>query len=226
MFDLVKRENIIFETLQEFLNRDLHFVLVGGYAVSAYKHRFSIDADLIIKKEDVKTFEEILKKKFFKTISKELDHVYASEYIRFETGEKPAASIDILINGIGSRTTQASFSIEKIEKYSKKRKVIGTEKEITALVPNREVLIALKLHSGRLTDFRDIVALCQNIDIELVMEFLKVGDRKILNQNIEKLLSLIEEKDFVNSFKGVFQEKQYKVDLSEVRKLKTLLIKL
>ena len=224
MFDLVKRENQIFNVLSEFINNKLRFVIVGGYAVSAYKHRFSIDADIIIKKEDLKKFEEILKKnKFNNSISKELEHIYASEFKRYETKEKPSASIDILINGIGSRTTNASFSLEQIEKHSKKRKIIGMEKEIIAIVPNKEIIIALKIHSGRLTDFRDIVALCQNIEIEIIKEYTKIGNKNILRENIKKLLELIEKKEFIDSFKGVFQEKKYNIDLNEVKKLKKLL---
>lgn len=224
MFDLVKRENEIFKILEEFIKNDLKFVIVGGYAVSSYKHRFSIDADIIIKNREKDKFEEILKKKnFVKTINKKLDHVYAPEYIRYETKEKPPVSIDILIDGIGSRTTNASFSMEQIEKYSKKRKIMGTEKEIITLVPDKEVLIALKIHSGRLTDFRDIVALCRNIDIGLIKKFLEVGDKNVLKENTKKLLSLIEERNFIDSFKGVFQEKKYNIDLNEVRKLKVVL---
>ena len=41
MYDLVKRENEILETLNDFLDNKLIFILVGGYAVSAFKHRFS-----------------------------------------------------------------------------------------------------------------------------------------------------------------------------------------
>lgn len=224
MFDLVKRENAIFHVLNDFINNNLRFVIVGGYAVSAYKHRFSIDADIIIKKEDLKKFEEILKKnKFNNSISKELEHVYASEFKRYETREKPAASIDILINGIGSRTSNASFSLEQLEKYSKKRKITGMEKEVTALVPDKEIIIALKIHSGRLTDFRDIVALCQNIDLEIIKEFTKIGNQEIIKDNIKNLLGLIEKKEFIDSFKGVFQEKKYDIDINEVKKLKELL---
>lgn len=224
MFNLVERENRIFEVLEEFAKNGLNPIIVGGYAVSAYKHRFSIDADIIIQNEDKEKFEELLKKKgFIKTISKKLEHVYAPEYMRYETKEKPPASIDLLIGGIGSRTTNASFSMEQIERHCKKRKIVGTEKEIAALVPDKEVLIALKIHAGRLTDFRDIVALCQGIDVGLVKEFVKFGDKKILRENIEKLLSLAEKEEFINSFKGVFQEKKYGVDLNEVKKLKLLL---
>jgi len=104
MFEqFIKRENTIFEVLQEFVNAQLPFVLVGGYAISAYKHRFSVDADLVLRKEDKTKFEEILKKKkFAKTIVKDLDHVYAPEFIRYESKEKLPVSIDLLIGGVGS----------------------------------------------------------------------------------------------------------------------------
>lgn len=224
MFDLISRENKIFDVLQGFNSGRLHFVLVGGYAVSAYNHRFSVDVDIIIRKEDQKKFEAVLQKNNFKkVIAKELDHVYAPEFIRYETDEKPAVSVDILINGIGSRTTNASFSLEQLEKFVTKKTIIGTEKEIEALVPSREALIALKIHSGRLTDFRDIVALCQNIDLPAIKQFLTVGDRKVIIQHIQKLLSLLTEKEFIDGFKGVFQEKKYDVDVGEVRKLGKLI---
>jgi len=47
MRDFIDRENQIFEVLQDFDDRGLEFVVVGGYAVSAFQHRFSVDADLI-----------------------------------------------------------------------------------------------------------------------------------------------------------------------------------
>ena len=46
MFELINRENKIFEILQEFINAKLDFIIIGGYAVSAFKHRFSVDVDI------------------------------------------------------------------------------------------------------------------------------------------------------------------------------------
>jgi len=62
MEDLIKKENSIFEILQKFIDSSLNFIIVGGYAVSSFKHRFSVDADIVIKNEDLKDFEKILKK--------------------------------------------------------------------------------------------------------------------------------------------------------------------
>ena len=224
MFEFIKRENTIFDVLQEFVNSKLNFVIIGGYAISAYKHRFSVDADVVIRSKDKSKFEEILKKKkFVKTLVKDLDHVYASKFVRYETKDKFPVSIGLLIDGVGSRTTNASFSFEQIRKYSRNRKIIGTEKEIIAMVPDREILIVLKLHSGRLTDFRDIAALSKKIDIELIKSIIWRGKKIIVKNNIKKLLSLVEKKEFIDSFKGVFIEKKYDIDIGEIKKLKLLL---
>ncbi len=220
----INRENAIFEILQEFINSKFDFIIVGGYAVSSYKHRFSVDADVVIKKQDKSKFEEILiQNGFKKTIAKSLEHVYAPEFIRYESRNELPISIDLLIDGIGSRTTAASFSFEQLKGNSERRKVIGMEKEILADIPKREILIVLKLHSGRLTDFRDIVALSRNLDCDLIKKFIWRGKKLIVKANIKKLLSLLENRGFIDSFKGVFIEKKYDVDLNEVKKLKLLL---
>ena len=139
MVELIKRENTIFEVLRKFSEEKLDFVIVRGYAVSAYKHRFSVDVDIVIKNEDKSKFENILKKnKFEKTIIKILDHVYAKEFVRYETKDKFPVSIDILIEGIGSRTTNALFSINELKDNSEERLIKGIEKEVYALIPDKE----------------------------------------------------------------------------------------
>ena len=222
--DFIKRENKIFEILQEFNNAKLNFIVIGGYGVSSYKHRFSVDADLIIKKDDKEIFEAILKKKkFIKTIVKNLDHIYTKEFIRYEAQNKFNVSFDLLIDGMGSRDTDASFSFDEILKYSKIRKIIGSEKEVNVLVPEKEILIVLKLHAGRLTDIRDIVALSKDIDLDLIKKFIFRGKIDFVKKNIEKLLSLVHDKGFMDSFKGVFIEKKYDIDLRSIEKLKELI---
>ena len=224
MFELINRENAIFNILQELRDANLDFIVIGGYAVSAYKHRFSIDADIVIKKEDKAKFESVLlKNKFAKTIVKKLDHIYSKEFIRYEIKDKFPVSIDLLIDGAGSRTTNASFSFEQLKKHSETKKIIGTEKEVNVVAPKREVLITLKLHSGRLTDFRDIAALTKNLDFGLINSIIWIGKKDIVKDNIKKLLSLIDDKGFIDSFKGVFVEKKYDIDIEEIKKFKQLL---
>ncbi len=220
----IKRENTIFIILQDFIDTALDFIVVGGYAVSAYKHRFSIDADIVIKKEDKFKFEEVLvKRKLTKKAELGLNHIYASEFLSYTLDETLPVTIDVLVDGIGSRTTDASFSFQQLDENSEYKKIIGIEKEVLVKIPKREILIVLKLHSGRLTDFRDIVALSKNVDMDLIKKSIWRGKKNIVRDNVEKLLSSIEERGFVDSFKGVFMGKKYDVDLDEVRKLKELL---
>ena len=85
----IKRENDIFDILQKFLDAELDFILIGGYAISAFKHRFSVDADIIIKTEDQEKFENLLKdNSFIKTISKNLENAYSSKFVRYEKKDK------------------------------------------------------------------------------------------------------------------------------------------
>lgn len=222
--DYIERENAIFDALQALVSAGLNFIVVGGYAVSAYKHRFSVDVDIVIKAQDKANFGEVLKKNgFAKTIVKDLDHAYAPEFIRYELKGKLPVGVDLLIGGIGSRTTAASFSFEQLQEHAEKKTVVGTEKEVTVQIPKREILIALKLHSGRLTDFRDIAALAKNIDIDIIEGILWRGKIDVVKENIKKLLLLLDKKEFMDSFKGVFMEKKYDIDSDEIGKLKNLL---
>jgi hypothetical protein len=220
MEQLIKKENEIFDILQRFIDKDLNFIIVGGYAVSAFKHRFSVDADIVIKSEDLPKFEIILKKAGFKkTITKDLENVYSSRFIRYE---KDQASVDILIDALASRTTDASFGFNLIFDNSIKKKITGIEKEIQARIPIKELLITMKIHSGRLTDFRDIAALARNSDLQLIRKFLFIGDLNVINENLHKLNSIVGDKNFVDSFKGVFLEKKFDIDMGQVKKISEL----
>ena len=220
MEELIKKENNIFEILQKFIDAGLEFIIVGGYAVSAFKHRFSVDADIVMKSEGLSDFENILKKKGFKkTITKQLENNYSSKFIRYE---KEQANVDILIDALASRTTNASFSYELIFNNSIKKRIIGIEKEVIARIPVKELLIVMKLHSGRLTDFRDIAALAKDADLELIKKFLFVGNLNVLHKNLSKLHKVVNDKKFIDSFKGVFVEKKFDIDFEQVKKISEL----
>lgn len=220
MKELIKKENEIFDILNKFVEKNLDFVIVGGYAVSAFKHRFSVDADIVINSDDLSKFEDFLKKQGFKeTISKDLDNIYSSKFRRYE---KDDASIDLMIGALASRTTDATFSFKLLSENSTKRKIIGIEKEVYAKIPEKELLIVMKLHSGRLTDFRDIAAMAKNTDIKKIKKFLFIGNLKVIKENLKKLNSIVENKNFVDSFKGVFMEKKFDIDFEQVKRISKL----
>ena len=220
MEKLIDKENTIFEIVQKFVDANLEFIVVGGYAVSAFKHRFSVDADIVIKSEDLEKFELILKKgNFEKTSEKNIENIYSSRFIRYE---KDTASVDMLIDALGSRSTNASFSYKLLSDNSINKKIIGIEKEAAARVPTKELLIVMKIHSGRLTDFRDIAALAKDTNLETIKKFLFIGDLKSLQKNLNKLQEAVKDKNFVDSFKGVFIEKKFDVDIKQVEKISKL----
>ena len=220
MKDLIEKENLVFEILQRFLDEGIEFVIVGGYAISAFKHRFSIDADIVVQSKDLEKFEPILKKEgFSKVIEKKLENVYSSMFIRYE---KDSIGIDILIDALASRTTDASFSYSLLSMNSAKRKVIGLEKELIARIPSKELLIVMKLHSGRLTDMRDIAALAKSTNLETIRRFLFIGNLKALQKNLDKLGEVVKHKNFIDSFKGVFIEKKFDIDVKQVERIAKL----
>jgi len=57
---MIERENEIFAVLEGLREKELDFVLVGGYAVSAFSHRFSVDADIVVDEGDLDKFKAFL----------------------------------------------------------------------------------------------------------------------------------------------------------------------
>ena len=217
MFEgFIKRENEIFEAIEAF--QKLECTLIGGYAVSAYKHRFSVDADIVIKKHDFPEFKKILTRLgFMETISKKLENMYSTEFKRFEKKTGLPVSIDLLLGGMGVRQTGTAISFEKIWENSETRKITGIEKSVRARIPTREMLIVLKLQAGRLTDFRDIVALSEMFDPEKVRGMLEVNNQ--VKENISRLIALTDDRKFMDSFKGVFMEKRFTPRIDLLKKL-------
>lgn len=220
MEELIKKENDIFDILQKFINAKLDFIVVGGYAVSAFKHRFSVDADIVIQSKDLDKFEAIVKKEDFKkTSEKKLENIYSSRFLRYE---KDTASVDLMIDAVSARATGASFSYKLLLDNSAENKIIGIEKEISARVPVKEMMIVMKIHSGRLTDFRDIAALAKDTDLEEIRKLVFIGDLNALNTHLKKIATVVKDKNFVDSFKGVFVEKKFDVDIKQVEQISKL----
>ena len=183
---LLEREQEVMRTLSLFLDKDLNFIVVGGYAVSTYKKRFSIDLDVIVKEKDLEKFEEILKKKgYVLHYEKEISLLYGENFKRFiKKIRNLPVNIDLLINGLVSRTTDATWSFDYIKNHAVKRKL----NSLVFLTPEKELLIAMKLHSGRLSDIRDIVALMP-CNKETLKRHLLKGDIKKPNLTISGAVS-------------------------------------
>lgn len=198
---LLEREKEIMRVINVFLDKKLDFIVVGGYAVSTYKKRFSIDLDIVISEKDIGKFEKIFEKeKYALNYEKKIELIYGENFKRFkETLKQFPADIDLLINGLASRKTDAVWSFDYIKEHSIKRKIENTE----FFIPEKELLIAMKFHSGRLSDTRDIVALMP-CNFESIKKHLSRGDIKKLKDSMKNQLNFLNKPQFEDSFKGIF----------------------
>lgn len=55
---LLERKKEIIRILNMLLEEKLDFIIVGGYAISTYKKRFSVDLDLVIQESDLKNLKK------------------------------------------------------------------------------------------------------------------------------------------------------------------------
>jgi len=198
---LLEREQEVMRILSLFLDKGLDFIVVGGYAISTYKKRFSIDLDVVVKEQDLEKFEKVLEKEDYALhYEKTIALMYGENFKRFmKKMNNLPIDIDLLINGLVSRTTDATWGFDYIKKNSVKRKLNNSE----FLTPEKELLIAMKFHSGRLSDIRDIVALMP-CNKEKLKQHLLNGDVKKLKQSMRKQSSFLNKPQFDDSFKGIF----------------------
>jgi len=198
---LLEREQEVMRILALLLDKELDFIVVGGYAVSTYKKRFSIDLDAVIKEENIEGFEKLLEKEGYALhYEKKISLLYGENFKRFMKKMKDLpVDVDLLINGLVSRTTDATWGFDYIKRHSVKRKLAAAE----FLTPEKELLIAMKFHSGRLSDMRDIVALMP-CDKEKLKKHLLQEDMEKLKQSMKKQASFLNNPQFDDSFKGIF----------------------
>ena len=81
---LLEREQEVMKILNLLLDKKLKFIVVGGYAISTYKKRFSIDLDIVIKEEYLEKFEKLLGKEgYVLHYEKEINLLYGENFKRF-----------------------------------------------------------------------------------------------------------------------------------------------
>lgn len=218
---LLEREKEIIRLLNIFLDSGLDFVVVGGYAIATYKKRFSVDLDLVIQEKDVGKFEKICEKeKYALGYDKDVPLLYEEKFKRFVKKIKGLeVAVDFLINGLVSRSTDTTWSFDYIKKYSEKRRLEGME----FLIPKKELLMAMKFHSRRLTDIRDVVALMP-CDVGKLKKHLLKGDLKKLKEGIKRQERFLQKPQFDDSFKGIFGIHMYKEE--DVERTKDVIGKL
>ena len=208
---LLMREREIIRLISLIKDLTLPYIIVGGYAVATIMKRFSVDLDIVIKKENEEEFKKILEKEGYKqSYSKEISTIYWENFIRLEKKiNNLSICIDFMINGLVSRSTDASWSFDYVNKNSEIRNI----ENIQFIVPTKELLIAMKLHSGRISDTKDIVALSKNTYVKTILAHVLRGKTEKLKSNAKISLNYVKSKNFKDSFQGIFGIKAYNKEL-------------
>jgi hypothetical protein len=202
--DFSAREKECFNFLLQ-IPRNISYVVVGGYAVTAYGFpRFSVDLDITIPESEVPFFKELITENGFILSKTKEDLSYSG---RFERYEKNLVSIDLLINGIESRQTGYFYSFDYIFKNSQLRETSGWDpaNKVKARIAKKEMLLAMKIHSMRTTDKRDIIMLCyEEPNTKNILSHLKNSPKEKIIGHLDELLTLLNEKNLKDSLKGVY----------------------
>lgn len=202
--DFSQREKECFDFLRR-IPETTPYVVIGGYAVTSYGFpRFSVDLDLTIPIRELPFFKDQAKKSGFVFTKGKEDLAYAG---RFERYEKDLVSIDLLINGVASRQTGYCYPFSYIFKHSHIRETSGWDpaNTVKARIATKEMLLALKIHSMRTADKRDIIMLCyEKPTISTLLAHLTKGPRKQLQGHIDELRALLGNAALKDSLKGVY----------------------
>jgi len=108
------------------------------------------------------------------------------------------------VGAVQSRATDAAWQYEELTRHAEPVTIEGSERSVTVRIPETEMLMAMKLHSGRLTDARDVVALADDVEFDRVADYLERGDTEQLRAVLEQVRDTVGSEDFRDAYKGVF----------------------
>jgi len=206
--EFLNREKETLNMLKRLIQEKLDIIVVGDYAVSALaRHRFSVDCDVVVPKRELAKLEEILNKEGFeKHVRKAgFDETYGGEFISYKKSVSGLpVTIDLLVGSLVCRATDASWSFDYIKRHSTEATVTGTETSASCRIPERELLIAFKIHSARRTDIRDIIMMRENADHETVLKHINRGNEEVLKEQVQRIIEALEDPNLFDSLKGVF----------------------
>jgi len=221
--DFSDREKECF-TFLKLIPKEKKYVIIGGYAVSSFGFpRFSVDLDITIPENELPFFKKLISNNGYEfTIGKE-DLTYSGKFERYK---KDLVSIDLLINGVQSRQTGYHYPFQYIFKNSQIRETSGWDQtnKVKVRIAKKEMLIALKIHSMRMADTRDIIMLYYEIpDIQIIFNNLKNTPKEKIIEHINELLTVLNDKKLKNSLKGVYSidNKLYEKTIENCKQIMT-----
>jgi hypothetical protein len=202
-----EREAELVDTFRAIQAEGLPHVLVGGWAVSAFQARFTIDIDVVVPSDALDDYEAVLTDRgYSRVLDQDVSNVYEGRMVGYEADVGGnTVGFEAMADALRCRQTDAEWSYRYLEKHSTIRD-LEMAPEIEARIPDPALLFAIKLHSGRTADTRDLVVIASEADLDQVDRHLHRGDKERLAKRIEQVLDRMTDENFEDSFKGVFQQ--------------------
>lgn len=215
---ITDRQDELVNTLAAIIDADLPYVLIGGWAVSAVgMERFTTDVDIVAPRSAVDEYEVVLdNREYTKCSESQTAPLYLGTVIRFQKDVGNPVEFDLMIDSLGCRQTDAEWSYRYLHQHSQRSK-LDFGGGINVRIPEPELLFAVKLHSGRMADARDLVVLAQQSDFDRIEKHIHRGKSEKLANQIEIVIDRVTAEGFADSFKGVFQ--QHSLPEEDIREL-------
>ncbi|WP_440009037.1 hypothetical protein [Halomicrococcus sp. SG-WS-1] len=210
---LQERQNELIATHQAIQEANFPYVLVGGWAVSAFQTRFTTDVDMVLPERLLEEYDTLLRDLGYeKEFDNDVANIYEGRIVRYKkpVGDN-AVQFDALVGAVRCRQTNAEWSYRYLHEHSIVAS-LDVAPDLEGRISEPALLFALKLHSGRLADTRDLVVISLRADFDRIERHLHRGDPEKLAARIEGVLERLSDDSFEDSFKGVFQQQQLPAD--------------
>jgi hypothetical protein len=210
---LPERQSELIDTHRAVQNAELPYVLVGGWAVSAFQTRFTTDIDTVIPDTALDDYDTLLRdlgyeKQFEKDVSKEYDGRMV-QYTK-QVGDNEV-KFEALVDAMSCRQTDAEWSYRYLHEHSTIESLDVAE-DLNGRIPEPALLFAMKLHSGRKADTRDLVVISLRANFDRIERHVHRGDLEKLDRQIGTILNRLKQDGFEDSFKGVFRQEELPAD--------------
>ncbi|MFC4406706.1 hypothetical protein [Haloarchaeobius iranensis] len=210
---LPERQSELIDTHRAVKTAGLPYVLVGGWAVSAFQTRFTTDIDTVVPATALDDYDALLRELGYeKEFEKDVSNEYEGRMIQYQkpVGEN-AVTFEALVDAMRCRQTDAEWSYRYLHEHSSIQSIDATD-DLDGRIPEPALLFAMKLHSGRLADTRDLVVISTQAEFDRIERHLHRGDPEKLDGQIELVLNRLQQDGFEDSFKGVFQQEELPAD--------------
>lgn len=210
---LPERQSELIDTHRAVQDAELPYVLVGGWAVSAFQTRFTTDIDTVVPDTALDDYDTLLRDRGYnKQFEQDVSNEYDGRMIQYtkEVGAN-AVKFEALVDAMGCRQTDAEWSYRYLHEHSTIESLDVAE-DLNGRIPEPALLFAMKLHSGRKADTRDLVVISLRADFDRIERHVHRGDPEKLAKQVEMVLNQLEEDGFEDSFKGVFQQEELPAD--------------